>query len=517
MNQHRLILLPLLLAVPTTALAGDDEEAALTIPLPPDLPDYVRDLEAAAALGKALFWDEQVGSDGRTACATCHYAGGADIRTLDSLHPGANGVFEEDGTRFPFLSDDVLGSQGIQRARFVQVVPHEPVEVGIPEEDPLFGFRRQVTGRNSLSVVNAVFYTEQFWDGRASSVFNGVDEAGDESADARVLEARADGSVRPVRVSIEDASLASQAVGPVLSSVEMSYAGRTFLDVGKKMLSLRPLALQEVHPDDSVLSPLRSPAGTGLSLSYPDLIRAAFEPRWWSSTALVDRDLEVVGSGEHASLDEFTQMEANFSLFWGLSILVYESTLVSGETRYDRFLAGETNALTRAERRGLEVYEGRGRCDQCHGQGPELSQAAITNGGNGRAYTNTAVRPVSEDPGRGDGEFKSVTTRINELNGPYFHNGGYLTLRQVVDFYDRGGDFPGDETDSQVRELGLSEREKDDLVAFLLALTDERVRFQRAPFDHPSLDIPDGLRLPAVGREGGPPLPRFLDADPFQE
>ena len=139
----------------------------------------------------------------------------------------------------------------------------------------------------------------------------------------------------------------------------------------------------------------------------------------------------------------------------------------------------------------------------------------VWNGGNGRAFTNTAVRPVSDDAGMGEGEFKSVTVRVNELNGPYFHNGGYLTLRQVVDFYDRGGDFPGDETDSQVRELGLSERQKRDLVAFMLATTDERVRFQRAPFDHPSLNIPDGLQLSAVGREGGAPIPRFLDAGPF--
>ncbi|MFM7919583.1 MAG: DUF642 domain-containing protein, partial [Planctomycetaceae bacterium] len=61
------------------------------IPLPPDLDDYVMDRQKAILLGKALFWDMQVGSDGRTACATCHWHAGADIRTKHTLNPGAPG------------------------------------------------------------------------------------------------------------------------------------------------------------------------------------------------------------------------------------------------------------------------------------------------------------------------------------------------------------------------------------------------------------------------------------------
>ncbi len=109
---------------------------------------------------------------------------------------------------------------------------------------------------------------------------------------------------------------------------------------------------------------------------------------------------------------------------------------------------------------------------------------------------------MAEDAGRSDGEFKTSGLRNIALTGPYFHNGGYLTLRQVVDFYDRGGDFPNDETDSQVRDLDLSDSEKDDLVQFMLELTDDRVRCKSAPFDHPSLNPPDGDALDAVGAGG---------------
>jgi hypothetical protein len=97
------------------------------------------------------------------------------------------------------------------------------------------------------------------------------------------------------------------------------------------------------------------------------------------------------------------------------------------------------------------------------------------------------------------GSFKAAQLREVELTGPYFHNGGKLTLRQVVDFYTRGGDFPltnFNHRDFNIVNLNfevqsnLSEAEKVALVDFLLTLTDERVRFERAPFDHPEVFVP---------------------------
>jgi hypothetical protein len=145
-----------------------------------------------------------------------------------------------------------------------------------------------------------------------------------------------------------------------------------------------------------------------------------------------------------------------------------------------------------------------------------------------------------------DGAFKTPGLRNVELTAPYMHNGGQGTLMQVVDFYNRGGDRTGtaakDSTgfgangsnlDTDIASLGLTAGEKADLVAFLLALTDERVRYRGAPFDHPQLFVPNGhpwdprdprkvavdpgtgnaadapVEIPAVGRNGGVPLATF--------
>src|SRR4030095_16693335 len=148
----------------------------------------------------------------------------------------------------------------------------------------------------------------------------------------------------------------------------------------------------------------------------------------------------------------------------------------------------------------------------------EFTNATVQNAGKERAYTNSGVRPTAEARGRlpeAKGKFKVPTVRNVELTGPYFHTGGYLTLRQVVEFYNRGGDFNNNDKDSQSRQLRLSEAQKNALVAFMLALTDERVRYERAPFDHPALDVPDGPSLPAVGAGGrspGNPVTPFLNA-----
>jgi cytochrome c peroxidase len=97
------------------------------------------------------------------------------------------------------------------------------------------------------------------------------------------------------------------------------------------------------------------------------------------------------------------------------------------------------------------------------------------------------------------GAFKAPQLREVELTGPYFHNGGKLTLRQVVDFYVRGGDFPvtnAHHRDFNILNLNaelqsdLSENDKVALVDFLLELTDDRVAFERGPFDHPQLILP---------------------------
>jgi hypothetical protein len=302
----------------------------------------------------------------------------------------------------------------------------------------------------------------------------------------------------------------------------MSADGRTLSDIGKKLLTLQPLGEQEVSAADAVLGDLAHSSGRGLNTSYGQMIRQAFASDLWDSNA------QVSGPGGKA----YSLMQFNFPLFWGLAIQAYESRLVSDNTPFDRFLSGDQGALDPLAQEGMGVFSGKGDCMECH-NGALLSDATGTGPSDGgpaggeTGFHNIGVRPTASDPGLANGTFKTPALRNVELTGPYFHNGGKATLRQVVDFYSIGGDFP-----AELQNLSLSEREKDALVAFLKSLTDPRVRNHSAPFDHPQLLVPAGAQtganglvlkdtdgravdcfkeVPVTGAGGGGPLPRFLE------
>ena len=78
-------------------------------------------------------------------------------------------------------------------------------------------------------------------------------------------------------------SLASQAVGPPLNDQEMSCTGRTFPDLGRKLLPRAPLAQQQVHPHDGTLGKLAVSGGKGLATTYEAMIRGAFADRFWDT------------------------------------------------------------------------------------------------------------------------------------------------------------------------------------------------------------------------------------------
>lgn len=594
----------------------------VAIPRPSQLHEFIRDREKAIALGKALFWDQQAGSDGRTACATCHWHAGADLRLRNTLHPGpvhtasqarpssTNSTAPQALPKFqgpnqtvratdypfhrirnplqpadeqgqnPVLSDtpQVTGSQGVVSRSFVQILPGRVNDTGRSTPHPIFQLdgsqTRQVTSRNSPSVINAVYMDRLFWDGRANYYFNGVNAFGDLDRHARVLKRNPSGKVESVAILLDNAALASQAVAPVLSRVESSWDRRTFSDLGRKMLSLRPLSQQRVAADDSVLGKYRHSSGRGLdnvTAGYSALIREAFRPEWWSGTT-------VTPFG-------YTQMEENFSLFWGLSIMLYESTLISDQTPYDRFARGDSAALSPMAKRGLDLFLKEGRCIECHG-GPEFAGATISHlrrqherqglietmqGGRGTVlydsgFYNIGVRPTQEDLGLGhnhpkygplsyvvqerlgrnpdpkisvsyaqpvsiNGAFRSPSLRNVELTGPYMHNGGMKSLEEVLQFYARGGDFSrrnSADLAPDIHPLPALQNDPDSIRAlaeFLKHLTDPRVRLQQAPFDHPELLLPHGhsqllrpdalddfLVLPANGRHGGTRLQTFEEA-----
>jgi cytochrome c peroxidase len=604
------------------------------VPEPSNLGEFVQNKTAAIALGKTLFWDMQVGSDGRTSCASCHFHAGADNRAKNQLHPGPDTAFAigdlnyilkpED---FPFHkladpnnrsslvladSNDVTGSQGVHLSKFIDINPGNAQDNVIVQPDPVFNVNginvRQTTGRNTPSVINAIFNFRNFWDGRAQNDFNGVNPFGSRDPNAYVLKAPTKQSaLQKVKVRLDNASLASQAVGPPLSSVEESATGRVFADVGqkfgqikarklpretgKKLRTLPPLAKQLIDPQDSVLGFYSAAPKPGFKQlkSYESLVRDAFRREWWDSPQIIKVGMngtQMFTQPQGAlATDEFTLMDYNFSLFMGLSIQLYESTLVSNDAPIDRFFEGNFNALTAQQKQGKDLFEGKAKCLNCHG-GAEFTNASTRNVRNERlermemgnggvavydnGFYNIGVRPTAEDLGVGgndpfghplsesrlaqkgqfrdpnlnppvgsteriaaDGAFKTPGLRNVELTAPYLHNGGLLTLPQVVDFYNRGGDFHEqniDNLDPDIQNLGLNQPEKAAIVSFLTALTDERVRNHSAPFDHPQLFIPKGhlgnanfvtndgtgkatddmIEIAATGRNGGNPLSNFL-------
>ncbi len=513
------LLLFAVVAIQASVLQGQQLQSLkrVAIPEPPELGSYVRDREALIALGKAFFWDMQAGSDGRTACATCHFHAGADHRAQNLLVDPIQ-IFpvnrQLDMYIFPFrwLADpgnrnsqvirDIsmrVGSAGVFRRRFMDIVPGEASELGEDVLDrPEFisdGLQvRRVTARNTPTVINSVFNIRNFWDGRASRFFNGFTPSG--GADVPGILFARSGVLERRQTRLNNASLSSQAAGPALDTIEMSYEGRTWPKLGKKMLSLAPLAIQRVASTDSVLGRMANAAGPGLQdgISYLGLIQAAFHPGYWDSTQLVDASGNALAGrvGRPATTSEFTQAEYNFPLFWGLSLQAYQATLVSDDSPFDRFMEGEDTALTPLEQEGMRFYQTTGRCTNCHG-GAEMTAASFSAGNfgieNNRAFQRTGVRPVAEDIGTGNGSFKSSGLRNIEFSGPYFHNGGAANLEQVVEFYMRAGDFA---PINGLRSFGANSTQKAALVAFMNALTDDRVRHERAPFDHPELCVPAG-------------------------
>jgi len=369
--------------------------SSVSVPMPKDLSKYIKNVNAAKVLGKALFWDMQVGSDGVQACATCHFRAGADPRSRNQLAPGGQNVtattFElappnhqltaadfplhrllDPSNRFSTVLrsvDDVVSSQGIKLAQFTGAPRGAPADQGTPVPDPVFNVHganvRRVEPRNTPTVINAAFSRRSFWDGRADAIFNGVNEFGVRDPTARVV--RADNPLDPrlVKVRIEPGAMASQAVAPVSSDLEMGFRGRTIRDAGRRLLDAIPLAKQKVAWDDSVFLGLAASTPgmqrNGLLLRYATLIQASFHPRWWNATRIVQVAADGTASirphpGRPLRADEYTVMEYNFPLFFGLAIQLYEDTLISDDAPIDRHFEGRPNALTPAQRRGLALF-----------------------------------------------------------------------------------------------------------------------------------------------------------------
>ncbi len=251
-------------------------------------------------------------------------------------------------TRHPGASKSVVGTAAGNTTS---------VESTISISDPVFSYpdpaapgkainTRQVTGRNTPSVVNAVFNFRNFWDGRAQNICNGTNPFGTRDKAPHLLVVSDDGKLSSAFVAMKNSALCSQALGPILSSVEMSAQNRDFHQVGKKLLARKPLAKQQVDAGDSVLGIFSNAPNPGLHTTYAEMIKKAFVPEWWqfAQHICVGADGSTVKTVNPASAvcpantAEYSQMEYNFSLFWGVAIQMYESTLIADRTPLDLYL-----------------------------------------------------------------------------------------------------------------------------------------------------------------------------------
>jgi len=239
----------------------------------------------AEVLGKALFWDMQVGSDGVQACGSCHFAGGADTRTQNQLNPNHLGgdtsfqIAEPNGTvvasDFPFHqlvdsdipgepllnpgnvasdANDVMSSMGVRLREFVDIPPIgtnsfgpaisgvRPLlpDIGNAVADPIPGFQdlRRVEPRNTPTIFGAAFNFDNFWDGRARFIFNGgsvfgasdpqahifIDPGNANGGGANTLQGATNAHIRPDLLE-ENPDIAEQPVRIKFSSLASQAVG----------------------------------------------------------------------------------------------------------------------------------------------------------------------------------------------------------------------------------------------------------------------------------------------------
>ncbi|HEX6811728.1 MAG TPA: cytochrome c peroxidase [Planctomycetota bacterium] len=330
---------------------------------------------------------------------------------------------------------------------------------------PAHGFGPSITKRRAPTVVNSGYHTHLLYDGSKTS-------------------------------------LEQLIAGPILNPVEMAHYGRTWNDVTQKLAASTPLVFASNLP-----ARLQNFIN---GRTYPDLFNIAFGTSQVTQPRIVD------------------------------AIANYLRTLNSDQSKWDLHLHGQAQ-LTAQEQLGLNLFtspaNGATSCHTCHGdfeqrvvnEGPIAGQMTMVSSGPYGSplpirlvFHNVGIRPPVEDPGRQTttgtaadaGKFRVASLRNVELTAPYFHNGRFGSLRDVLDFYDRGGDFHVNQAANlTVRNYTIPE--KDAIVALLATLTDPRLAAGVQPFDKPTLGSQNGRLVTSIGQGEFTPVGQLQATAPF--
>lgn len=157
----------------------------------------------------------------------------------------------------------------------------------------------------------------------------------------------------------------------------------------------------------------------------------------------------------------------------GMAIAAFERTIVTSDSKFDRYAKGDKKALTEQEKRGLILFVSKAACTQCH-SGPNFTDSSFHNLGvpqEGPDAVDLGRYEVTKDP-KDKGAFKVPTLRNVTMTPPYMHTGVFETLDEVVEFYNQGGGSSPDKS-PKVLKLNMTDGEQKDLVAFLKTLTGE--------------------------------------------
>lgn len=153
------------------------------------------------------------------------------------------------------------------------------------------------------------------------------------------------------------------------------------------------------------------------------------------------------------------------------AIAAFERTIISNDSAFDRWIRGDSSALTEQQVRGFELFLGKANCAVCH-SAPNFTDDGFHNIGLASFGIDEpdlgryAQKPIKLMKGA----FKTPTLRDIERTAPYFHDGSAQTLMEVVEHYDQGG-VVQDNLSPNMQALGLTQQEREDLVEFMRALT----------------------------------------------
>ncbi|MEH6626646.1 MAG: cytochrome c peroxidase [Motiliproteus sp.] len=196
------------------------------------------------------------------------------------------------------------------------------------------------------------------------------------------------------------------------------------------------------------------------------------------------------------------------------AIAAFERTLVQTDTPLDKYLEGDKKALSKQQLSGMKLFNGKAGCIQCHngalasdekyyniGVAPAerweedgLAQISYRFEMFAKGSSEELYRTSKADPGlyfRGKnkwdkGKFRTPSLRYTAYTAPYMHNGSFYTMEEVVDFYNAGGVHEDGRTTAYpktksklIKPLGLSDQEKEDLVAFIEAFSGDQIEIDK--------------------------------------